>query len=88
VGYGRGYSVLDVIDVVKRVARVDFDVRMRERRVAILLSLLNQSYRASMPRLVAACAALKASEDEVIRNQMRRANNHTEVGHVIAVDIG
>ena len=32
VGYGRGYSVLDVIDVVKHVCRVDFDVRMRERR--------------------------------------------------------
>ncbi len=32
VGYGRGYSVLDVIDVVKRVCRVDFDVRTRERR--------------------------------------------------------
>jgi hypothetical protein len=33
-------------------------------------------------------AAIKASEDEVIRPQMRRANDHTEVGHVIAVDVG
>jgi UDP-glucose 4-epimerase len=32
VGYGRGYSVLDVIDVVKRVSGVDFDVRIRDRR--------------------------------------------------------
>jgi UDP-glucose 4-epimerase len=33
VGYGRGYSVLDVINVVKRVASVDFNVTVRERRL-------------------------------------------------------
>ncbi len=31
-GYGRGYSVLEVIDVVKRVSGVDFDVRLSGRR--------------------------------------------------------
>jgi hypothetical protein len=33
-------------------------------------------------------AAVKVSEDEVIRTQMRRSNDHTKVRHVIAVDIG
>jgi UDP-glucose 4-epimerase len=32
VGYGRGYSVLEVVDVVKRVSGVDFEVRIRGRR--------------------------------------------------------
>jgi UDP-glucose 4-epimerase len=31
-GYGRGLSVLEVIDVVKQVSRVDFDVRLSGRR--------------------------------------------------------
>ncbi len=31
-GYGRGYSVLDVIETVKRVSGVDFEVRKGERR--------------------------------------------------------
>ena len=31
-GYGRGFSVLDVIDVVKRVSGVDFPVRIADRR--------------------------------------------------------
>ena len=31
-GYGRGYSVLEVIDVVKRVSGVDFELRLRGRR--------------------------------------------------------
>jgi UDP-glucose 4-epimerase len=31
-GYGTGYSVLEVIEVVKRVSGVDFDVRMSPRR--------------------------------------------------------
>jgi UDP-glucose 4-epimerase len=31
-GYGRGFSVLDVITAVKRVAKTDFPVRMCERR--------------------------------------------------------
>jgi UDP-glucose 4-epimerase len=31
-GYGRGYSVLEVIDVVKRVSGVDFPVRVSPRR--------------------------------------------------------
>jgi UDP-glucose 4-epimerase len=32
VGYGFGYSVLQVIDVVKQVSGVDFDVRLKARR--------------------------------------------------------
>jgi UDP-glucose 4-epimerase len=32
IGYGRGYSVLEVIDAVKRVSGVDFPVRMEARR--------------------------------------------------------
>jgi UDP-glucose 4-epimerase len=31
-GYGRGYSVLEVIEVVKRVSGVDFEVRLSPRR--------------------------------------------------------
>lgn len=31
-GYGRGYSVLDVIEAVKRVSGVDFEVRLAPRR--------------------------------------------------------
>ncbi len=32
IGYASGYSVLEVIDVVKRVSGVDFEVRMKPRR--------------------------------------------------------
>jgi UDP-glucose 4-epimerase len=32
VGYGRGYSVLEVIDTVKRISGVDFEVRLAGRR--------------------------------------------------------
>ncbi|MDM3799730.1 hypothetical protein O9497_18470, partial [Proteus mirabilis] len=31
-GYGYGYSVLDIIDAVKRVSGVDFEVRTAPRR--------------------------------------------------------
>jgi UDP-glucose 4-epimerase len=31
-GYGRGFSVLEVVDVVKRVSGVNFDVRLAPRR--------------------------------------------------------
>jgi UDP-glucose 4-epimerase len=31
-GYGRGYSVLDVIETIKRVSGVDFEVRLSDRR--------------------------------------------------------
>jgi UDP-glucose 4-epimerase len=31
-GYGRGSSVLEVIDTVKRISGVDFEVRMADRR--------------------------------------------------------
>jgi UDP-glucose 4-epimerase len=32
VGYARGYSVFEVIDTVKRVSGIDFDVRVKRRR--------------------------------------------------------
>ncbi len=39
-GYGEGYSVLDVISAVKRVAKTDFPVRMCERRAGDPASLV------------------------------------------------
>lgn len=32
-------------------------------------------------------AAVKASEDEVVRTKLRRANDHTKVSRTIAVDV-
>jgi len=31
-GYGKGYSVLEVVDAVKRISGTDFEVRLTERR--------------------------------------------------------
>ena len=39
-GYGRGYSVRDVVDTVKRVTALDFDVRERERRPGDAVSIV------------------------------------------------
>ena len=44
-GYGRGFSVLDVITAVKRVAKNDFPVRMCERRPGDPASLVAASER-------------------------------------------
>jgi UDP-glucose 4-epimerase len=46
VGYGRGYSVLEVIDTVKRVSGVDFEVRRSGRRAGDPAGLI-----ADAPRL-------------------------------------
>jgi UDP-glucose 4-epimerase len=46
VGYGRGYSVLEVIDAVKRVSGVDFPVRLRERRAGDPAVLVASNERA------------------------------------------
>jgi UDP-glucose 4-epimerase len=46
VGYGRGYSVLEVIDAVKRVSGVDFPVRIRERRAGDPAILVASNERA------------------------------------------
>lgn len=46
IGYGRGYSVLDVIEVVKDVARVDFPVRLKPRRAGDPASLVAANARA------------------------------------------
>jgi UDP-glucose 4-epimerase len=44
-GYGRGYSVKEVIDMVKRVAGVDFDVYSASRRAGDPISLVANSDR-------------------------------------------
>ena len=44
-GYGRGYSVREVIDVVKRVSGVDFEVRLAGRRAGDPASLVAKADR-------------------------------------------
>lgn len=44
-GYGRGYSVLEVIDMVKRVSGVDFPVEMTGRRAGDPAALVAQADR-------------------------------------------
>lgn len=46
VGYGRGYSVLEVIEAVKRVSGVDFPVSLRERRAGDPAILVASNERA------------------------------------------
>jgi UDP-glucose 4-epimerase len=46
IGYTAGYSVLDVIDVVKRVSGVDFEVRIKQRRAGDPAALVASSERA------------------------------------------
>jgi UDP-glucose 4-epimerase len=46
VGYARGYSVFEVIDTVKRVSGVDFDVRVKARRAGDPASLVASNDRA------------------------------------------
>ena len=45
VGYGRGYSVLEVIDTVKRVSGVDFEVRLSGRRAGDPASIVAANER-------------------------------------------
>jgi UDP-glucose 4-epimerase len=44
-GYGRGYSVREVIDVVKRVSGVDFEVRLASRRAGDPAALVAKADR-------------------------------------------
>ena len=44
-GYGRGFSVLEVVDAVKRVIGKDFDVRFGPRRVGDPPRLVAETYR-------------------------------------------
>jgi len=44
-GYGRGFSVLEVVDAVKRVTGKDFDVRFGPRRVGDPPRLVAETYR-------------------------------------------
>ena len=46
VGYGRGYSVVEVIDTVKRVSGVDFEVRIAGRRAGDPAVIVASSDRA------------------------------------------
>jgi UDP-glucose 4-epimerase len=48
-GYGRGFSVLEVIDMVKRVSGVDFEVELAGRRPG------------DLARIVAACDRIRAT---------------------------
>ena len=45
VGYGRGYSVLDVISTVKRISGVDFEVRLAGRRAGDPASIIASNDR-------------------------------------------
>ena len=45
VGYSRGYSVLEVIDTVKRVSGVDFPVRLSGRRAGDPASIVASNER-------------------------------------------
>lgn len=45
VGYGMGHSVLDVVDAVKQVSGVDFDVHLRPRRPGDIPAIVADSYR-------------------------------------------
>jgi UDP-glucose 4-epimerase len=67
-GYGRGYSVLEVIEAVKRAAGKDFDVRMTERR----------------PGDPAAIVAGVQRIHETFGWQPRYGNLDTIVGHALA----
>jgi UDP-glucose 4-epimerase len=46
IGYASGYSVLDVVDVVKRVSGVDFEVRIKSRRAGDPAALVASNQRA------------------------------------------
>jgi len=46
IGYSAGYSVIEVIEVVKRVSGVDFDVRMKDRRAGDPANLVASNVRA------------------------------------------
>lgn len=67
-GYGRGFSVLEVIDVVKRVAGVDFRVEMAPRRPG------------DPARIVAACDRIRA----VLGWQPQLDDLATIVAHALA----
>ena len=47
IGYGKGFSVLEVIDVVKQVSGVDFEVRLKARRPGDPASLVAANDRAT-----------------------------------------
>ena len=47
VGYGRGYSVLEVIDAVKQVSGCDFPVRLQKRRAGDPATLVASNERAT-----------------------------------------
>jgi UDP-glucose 4-epimerase len=80
IGYGRGYSVLEVIEAVKQVSGVDFPVRLRERRAGDPAILVASSARArqllqwtphhdDLPRIIA--DALRW--ERALRDETRRA---------------
>ena len=67
-GYGRGFSVLDVIETVKRVSGVDFKVEFAARRAG------------DPPHLVAACKRIRSK----LKWQPRYDDLQTIVTHALA----
>jgi len=67
-GYGRGFSVLDVIDIVKRVAGVDFKVELAPRRAG------------DPAQIVAACERVRST----LGWQPRFNDLQTIVAHALA----
>lgn len=67
-GYGKGFSVLDVVDAVKRVSGIDFPVRMVERRPG------------DPPSLVAGARRIR----DVLGWEPRLNDLDTIVGHALA----
>ena len=58
-GYGRGYSVLEVIDMVKRVSGIDFPVEMTGRRAGDPAALVAQADR------IQACLGWQPENDDL-----------------------
>src|SRR5262249_21803322 len=67
-GYGRGFSVLEVIETVKRVSGVDFKVEFAVRRAG------------DPPHLVAACDCIRST----LKSQPRYDDLQTIVTHALA----
>jgi UDP-glucose 4-epimerase len=67
VGYGRGYSVLEVIDTVKRISGVDFEVRLAGRRAGDPAVIVASNDRA---RSVLGWAPKHADLDAIVRQAL------------------
>jgi UDP-glucose 4-epimerase len=74
-GYGRGFSVLDVIDTVKRVSGVDFKVTTRGRRPGDPPAIIAQSGRIrALLGWAPQCDDLETIVDHALKWEHRRAS--------------